>query len=55
MESKTEECASLPNILADVNRYHKIDAKYMNLEGDEISETLEGFKARVFQNSLDHL
>lgn len=41
--------------LAKVPRYEIIKVTYMNLEGENIEKTLEGFAARVFQHEYDHL
>ena len=44
-----------PYQLANVPRYRKIKVSYINEQGKPVSQTLEGFAARVFQHEFDHL
>jgi peptide deformylase len=41
--------------LAYVPRYETILVSYLNLNGERIEKTLEGFAAKVFQHEFDHL
>lgn len=41
--------------LAQVPRYEKILATFLNLEGHSVEKLLEGFAAKVFQHECDHL
>jgi len=50
-----EGCLSLPKVQIEVERPLKIDVRYTNLQGKEIQERLEGFRARVFMHENDHL
>jgi peptide deformylase len=50
-----EGCLSLPQVTAEVPRADHIEFTYQNLKGEEVSETLNGYPARVFQHEYDHL
>jgi len=50
-----EGCLSLPEVTAEVVRSDHIEFTYQNLEGEEITEVLDGYPARVFQHEYDHL
>ena len=55
-EAENEEgCLSIPGIYKIVKRPEKIKVKYLNENGKEIIEELEGFWAVVFQHEKDHL
>lgn len=54
-EKDWEGCLSIPGIRAKVPRFSKIKVAYTNTVGEVISQTLEGFVARVFQHEYDHL
>ncbi|AIK96477.1 peptide deformylase [Candidatus Odyssella acanthamoebae] len=41
--------------LVNIARYKKIKVKYINEMGQQITQILEGFAARVFQHEYDHL
>jgi peptide deformylase len=41
--------------VAKVSRYEKIQAIYLNQNGERIQKNLEGFAAKVFQHEYDHL
>lgn len=55
IKSGWEGCMSLPNFNTKVRRWKKIKVSYINLNGEEIHETLSGQKARIFQHEFDHL
>jgi peptide deformylase len=40
---------------AKIARYEKIQVAYLNLQGEKIEKTLEGFAAKAFQHEFDHL
>lgn len=44
-----------PCQLPMVERYNKILAKYVNLEGKSVQKILEDYTARIFQHEYDHL
>jgi len=50
-----EGCLSIPGIRAKVPRFSKIRVNYTNVEGQLVTQDLEGFIARVFQHEYDHL
>lgn len=53
--SMSEGCLSIPGINESVKRPSKVLVNYLDEEGVEHEEWLEGFKARVFQHEYDHL
>ncbi|KAF0852834.1 mitochondrial peptide deformylase [Andalucia godoyi] len=50
-----EGCLSIPGFLGYVPRFRNIKVSYLDVNGIQKSETLQGFEARVFQHELDHL
>lgn len=50
-----ESCLSVPGLVLNVNRPHKIKAAWTTANGQRRTETLVGYPARVFQHELDHL
>lgn len=50
-----EGCLSVPNIWGEVNRAINIKVSYQNSDGKQISETLTGVLAWIFQHEIDHL
>lgn len=50
-----EGCLSIPDLREDVYRQPKIKIRYQDLEFNEITEELDGMKARVVQHEYDHL
>ena len=50
-----EGCLSVPGIYGRVKRYKKIKVKALDLDGNEVRLTLEGFPARVLQHEIDHM
>lgn len=55
MSSMEEGCLSLPGIHEPVKRPTRIRVKYLDPEGNEHDEWVDGFLARVMQHELDHL
>jgi peptide deformylase len=49
-----EGCLSVKDIYGKVLRSEKIRVKALDLEGQTIRLTVEGFLARVFQHEIDH-
>ena len=54
-ETEEEGCLSLPGFLLPIARKPKILLRSVNLDGKEIEQEFEGFKARVIQHEIDHL
>ena len=54
-EDAEEGCLSLPDIRTDVPRSLRLRLRALDLDGNEIDETAEGFVARVWQHEVDHL
>ncbi len=50
-----EGCLSVPSIWGEVNRAINIKVSYQNRDGKQISETLTGVLAWIFQHEIDHL
>jgi peptide deformylase len=50
-----EGCLSLPGIFAHVTRSEWVTLQAQDLEGQLVSMTARGLRARVFQHELDHL
>lgn len=50
-----EGCLSVPGIYEPVSRAARITAKYLNLEGKEVSLEAEGLLAVCIQHEMDHL
>jgi peptide deformylase len=53
--SHWEQCLSLPELTALVDRVYKLKIKYKDRKGNNKSRVLEGFKAAIIQHELDHL
>lgn len=49
-----EGCLSVRDIYGLVPRYEKVKIKALDLDGNSIRVTAEGFLARVFQHEIDH-
>lgn len=50
-----EGCLSVPGITVPVERPWKIKATYLTLDGNEVEEVMEGWRARNFLHENDHL
>lgn len=50
-----EGCLSVPDIYGRVARYPKVKVKALNLDGQPVRVTAQGFLARVFQHEIDHI
>lgn len=54
IEEDYEGCLSVKDVYGSVPRYTKVRVKAMNLEGQEVRLTAEGFLARTLQHEIDH-
>lgn len=54
-EDGWEGCLSVPGMRARISRYVRIRYRGVDLEGNPIERTAEGFHARVVQHEYDHL
>jgi peptide deformylase len=54
-ELREEGCLSLPGINAEVLRPKRVVVKGLNLKGEEIELSNDGFLARVLLHEIDHL
>lgn len=50
-----EGCLSFPGLWIKVQRYTDIDVTYQDINGEGVSDTLNGFAAQVFQHETEHL
>jgi peptide deformylase len=50
-----EACFSVPLRCTKIKRWVKIQVTYQDINGNSISETLDGFAAKVFQHEMDHV
>lgn len=55
IEEDWEGCLSIPGLRGKVPRWHTIHFRGLNERGEPISQTVEGFHARVVQHEYDHL
>jgi peptide deformylase len=53
--TRDEGCLSIPGYRGPVERPGTIELRYMIEEGNELTETIEGFTARIFLHEIDHL
>ena len=49
-----EGCVSFPELFLSVKRPESIAVRYKTIEGEEITERLEGLEARVWLHEYDH-
>jgi peptide deformylase len=54
-DKQTEGCLSLPTIRGKITRPTKIEVKYINLDGETVTESIQGFAARIFMHEFEHL
>ena len=50
-----EGCLSFPDVYEEVTRPSKIRVRYLDEQGENHDEIVEGFLARVFSHEIDHL
>lgn len=53
--TRDEGCLSIPDCRGPVERPNVIQISYVNQKGAQMTETVEGFTARIFQHEIDHL
>lgn len=53
--SRSEGCLSLPGLSEDVKRVEHIRLTWEDLDGNEHTEEISGFLARIVQHECDHL
>ena len=53
--NRTEGCLSIPDVRETVGRPWQILVKYQDINGLFITESVDGFTARIFQHEIDHL
>lgn len=49
-----EGCLSIPDIYGKVPRFSSVEIEAINLKGEKIKLSAEGFLARVIQHEIDH-
>jgi peptide deformylase len=49
-----EGCLSIKDIYGKVPRHEKVKVKALDIDGQEIRVTAEGYLARIFQHEIDH-
>lgn len=54
-EPGREGCLSIPDIYGTVGRPHRITIRYRDEGFGQVTETVEGFTAVIFQHEIDHL
>ncbi len=54
-ESMIEGCLSLPGVEGEVFRPVKVRVKYLDLDGAEHEDDMDGLLARCIQHEIDHL
>lgn len=54
-EAGREGCLSVPEIYGTVTRPQRITLRYRDISFNEVTETVEGFTAVIFQHEIDHL
>lgn len=54
IEEDFEGCLSVKDVYGKVPRYTRVRVKAMNLEGQEVRLTADGFLARTLQHEIDH-
>ncbi len=50
-----EACFSVVDSVGQVSRYNKIHYTAFDIEGNKLSDTAEGYLARVIQHEIDHI
>ena len=55
MQGYEEGCLSVPDYYDDVERSSKVTLRYMNYQGETVTEEAEGLYAVCVQHEMDHL
>jgi len=50
-----EGCLSVPDYMADVERFERLTLRAIDLDGQEVVEEAEGLRAICIQHEIDHL
>jgi len=50
-----ESCMSIPGVSIHVERYHKIIAEALDIQGRSVKIKVKGILARIIQHEIDHL
>ena len=50
-----ERCASCLDYVGTVDRPYQVEVEYFTINGQQVREIFEGFKATVFSHEFDHL
>ena len=50
-----EGCLSVPNLRGDVSRFARISVRYIDRDGAEQEQVVDGLTAGTFQHEVDHL
>lgn len=53
--SKSEGCLSIPNVIVEVPRFHRIEIETDQLDGSKTILKLSSTLARIAQHEIDHL
>jgi peptide deformylase len=54
-QTAREGCLSIPEVVGMVKRAQKVEVRYLNRDGEEITMQAEDILARAFQHEIDHL
>ena len=54
-EPYDEGCLSVPEVFETIDRPARVKLKYLNYEGEEVTEWAEGLYATCIQHEMDHL
>jgi peptide deformylase len=54
LEEGIEGCLSIPGLVGQVTRHHKVTVKGMDITGRKVRIKAEGLLARVLQHEIDH-
>ncbi len=55
VEPGAEGCLSVDGLRGTVSRSQEIDVRYVAADGSDVTETVKGFTAVIFQHEIDHL
>jgi peptide deformylase len=55
LQTGEEGCLSFPGLTEVVDRPERVTIRYLDLEGNTVEETAEGFYARALLHEIDHL
>ena len=50
-----EGCLSYPSLYLNIQRPKMIEAKYQNVDGNDLNVHFEGLAARIFHHEMDHM